>query len=77
MGKSLAKKKLCKVSRKDIESNYKEYTELTNDPEHICKKCKRTARLEKNLCKPKKLNPKPAGEKTEAQPKPERGADGK
>ncbi|MFO7821493.1 MAG: hypothetical protein R6V56_05510 [Lentisphaeria bacterium] len=65
MANSVAKKKLCKLSRKDIEKNFPEYVELTNDPVYICKKCKRTAKQEKNLCKPKKIKTADAEEQGE------------
>lgn len=55
MGKSLKKKKMCKLDADDIRDDVEAYNKLANDPRFVCRKCARTSRKEKNLCKASRL----------------------
>jgi hypothetical protein len=48
-------KRLCDLSKKDIEKYVKELAEIVQRPEFICRDCCRAAVSKKNLCKPMKL----------------------
>jgi hypothetical protein len=55
MDKRLKKKSFCKWEKRDIKKNIVKIYELTADPEYICEKCARVARLRVNVCKPYKF----------------------
>ncbi len=48
-------KKLCGVSKKDIEQNLEDLLPVLKKPKYVCTQCCRTAKAKKNLCKPLKL----------------------
>ncbi len=55
--KKYKKKALCKLCKEDcLKDGFEEYVELVKDALYICKKCGRSAKNDKNLCKPVTFN---------------------
>ena len=51
----MAQKSLCKMSAKAFKKNPDKIKELVRGADFICKRCFRSAKSQKNLCKPEKL----------------------
>jgi hypothetical protein len=51
----MGQKTLCELSDKAFQKNPEKIKELVRDADYICKRCFRSARTKKNLCKPEKL----------------------
>jgi len=52
-------KTLCELEKQGfIVNNFKDYKKLVRHAKYVCKGCGRVARQKKNLCEPKRLNPK-------------------
>ena len=51
----MAQKTLCEISEKAFKKNPEKIKELVREADFICKRCFRSARSKKNLCKPANL----------------------
>ena len=58
MDKKLKSKSFCKWSKDDISKNIEKIYTLTADPNYVCEKCARVAKLKANVCKPHKFDEK-------------------
>lgn len=48
-------KRLCNLSKKDIDKHWKEIADILRQPTHVCRNCCRVANHKKRLCNPEKL----------------------
>ena len=51
----MAQKTLCEISEKAFKKNPEKIKALVREADFICKRCFRSARSKKNLCKPESL----------------------
>lgn len=58
-------KRLCDLSKKDIEKHWDQIAEMLKTPTHACLNCCRVSDNKKRLCKPQRLSDPP---NQEAQP---------
>ncbi|HEY5791902.1 MAG TPA: hypothetical protein VIS74_01300 [Chthoniobacterales bacterium] len=52
-------KTLCDWSKSDIEKHFDKLCELVQEPRFVCRKCARSARSSKSLCKPQAIGKSP------------------
>lgn len=49
-------KKICKLVKEDyLKDDFKKYKELVKDSKYVCRKCGRTSKKEKRLCKAEEI----------------------
>ncbi len=51
----MGEKTLCDISTKAFKKDPEKVKELVREADYICRRCFRSARSKKNLCKPDKL----------------------
>lgn len=49
-------KKLCDLSRKEVEKNFEQVVAIVSHPSFVCIDCCRSANEKKKLCKPRKID---------------------
>ncbi len=49
-------KKLCDLSRKEVEKNFEQVVAIVSHPNFVCVDCCRCANEKRKLCKPRKID---------------------